>query len=237
MKLLRAFLDNDAKNQISSLEEDVRMYKTISDEKSKTIDKLKAIIDSLEYKIADLERQLSYWPSGNYDSDASNVYSEISNSSNDSLESDAITSNKRKKHGNLDELRARQLSQDAKGQDLDCCVRTDTIFYNKKIVITGVFCQYPDRNELAYILKSYGADIKSSISGRTNIVIMGSDAGPKKQEKIIEINSNGGNIQVLNEFELYRILDEILKGCPDKREGCPDKREGCPDKSSFGHPL
>ena len=58
----------------------------------------------------------------------------------------------------------------------------DNPFYDKKVVITGVFPI--SRSELADKLKCMGADINVSISKCTDIVLVGEDAGPKKIEKI-----------------------------------------------------
>lgn len=96
-----------------------------------------------------------------------------------------------------------------KVQDLDSVTNRKTVFYDKKIVISGLFDLYPIRNDLAILLKGYGADINGSISSKTNIFIVGRDFGPKKMEKIFELNSQGYNIQVLKEEQLYKLLDEI----------------------------
>lgn len=87
----------------------------------------------------------------------------------------------------------------------------DTIFFQKKVVITGVFCAYPDRDELGSILKSFGADINTTISGKTNIVIVGEGAGPSKLKKIEELNAKGKNIRIIYEKELCDIMNEITK--------------------------
>ncbi|MCX4334715.1 MAG: hypothetical protein OSJ55_07530 [Bacteroidales bacterium] len=250
MKLIRTLLDYITKEQIAKLEEELRISKAISEEKSNNINKLKATIKTLESKIQKLESNNTYiaeqladfrhegpnygkavrYKYSDYDRDLFTMenqyiqelkkeidfWKDLRNSSQDDVISQANEPKKKRRKTaappNLEELISRQLSQDSKGQDLESCTNPNTIFYNKKIVITGVFCQYPDRDELALLLKSYGADMKSSVSSRTNIVIMGSDAGPKKQEKIIELNNNGCDIQVINEFELYKILDDIEKG-------------------------
>lgn len=91
-----------------------------------------------------------------------------------------------------------------------------SIFYKARTVITGTFTTYPMREDLAMILKSLGADINTAISRRTNIVVMGSGAGPKKIEKINEINANcdeAHKIKVLNEKELLQVfvLHDIIK--------------------------
>ena len=107
-----------------------------------------------------------------------------------------------------EQVESRHIEHDTLKQDLNNCTRTDTIFYDKKIVITGMFEKYPARESLASLLKSYGGDINTSISKKTDIVIVGHGAGPKKLEKIEQINSSGeGHIRIIREDELYSILD------------------------------
>lgn len=77
-------------------------------------------------------------------------------------------------------------------------------FYDKKVVITGVFTQ--DRMQLAQILKDMGADVDTSITKRTSFVLMGDNAGPKKIATIEKLNSSGCNIIVLHQQELDQIL-------------------------------
>lgn len=90
--------------------------------------------------------------------------------------------------------------------DLSAIENKDTIFYGKRVVITGVLEQYPEREGLALKLKGYGADIQTSISARTNVVICGTGAGPAKMKKIAEINAKGGGIEVMDEAMLYQYL-------------------------------
>lgn len=78
-------------------------------------------------------------------------------------------------------------------------------FYDKKVVITGVFSM--DRNEIAARLKDMGADINSSISRKTNFVLVGEDAGPSKMKKIADLQSQGYNIVVLHQEDLDRIFN------------------------------
>lgn len=95
--------------------------------------------------------------------------------------------------------------------DLSTVENKDTVFYAKKVVITGTFERYPVRERLAVMLKGYGADIQTSISRRTDIVVKGEGAGPAKMKKIKEINEAGGNICVMDEDILYKCIDEIVK--------------------------
>lgn len=93
--------------------------------------------------------------------------------------------------------------------DLSTIENKDTIFYGQKVVITGVMQRYSVREELAMMLKGYGADIQTSISVRTNIVICGAGAGPSKMKKIDDINSKGGNISVMDECMFCDCIDKI----------------------------
>ena len=85
----------------------------------------------------------------------------------------------------------------------------DTLFYHRNIVITGTFIEYEYRNDLAGILHSFGAAVKSGISSKTDIVIMGNGAGPKKKEEIKELIASGHFIRIIEEQELKTILDKL----------------------------
>lgn len=90
--------------------------------------------------------------------------------------------------------------------DLDSVENKDTIFFGKKVVITGIFEAYPDRNVLAAKIQSLGGDINSTISGKTNIVLMGEGAGPSKIKKIEDQRAKGVDIKIIQEEELKEIL-------------------------------
>lgn len=77
-------------------------------------------------------------------------------------------------------------------------------FYNKKVVITGIFDV--DRETLAKHLKSLGADIDTAISRKTNFVIIGSDAGPSKLTKLQMLIDNGYAIRKLGPNDITLIL-------------------------------
>lgn len=61
------------------------------------------------------------------------------------------------------------------------------IFYKKKVVITGEFDKYPIRNDMAALLHNVGAKNQTGVNGATDYVILGKNAGPKKLEKIAEL--------------------------------------------------
>ncbi|MPT31179.1 MAG: hypothetical protein E2600_05845 [Chryseobacterium sp.] len=78
-------------------------------------------------------------------------------------------------------------------------------FYSKKVVITGEFSAFPkQRNKLAQILFDCGADINTAISKNTDLVLVGTGAGPKKIEKI-----NVLGIAVMNEVELLELIKDF----------------------------
>ena len=82
-----------------------------------------------------------------------------------------------------------------------------TPFFHAKVVITGTFSAYPNRNDLASTLKQLGADINTSISPKTNVVIMGQGAGPAKVKKIETLREQGCDIRIIYEEELKQILN------------------------------
>ncbi|GEM_PF-6659413 len=104
---------------------------------------------------------------------------------------------------------ATKLSSDVKKPiDASEVANQSTPFFQQKVVITGVIDAYPMREDLANILKKYGADINSSISAKTNIVIVGRGAGPSKMNKIQLLRDKGIDIKVIEEPELLEIFEK-----------------------------
>ena len=101
------------------------------------------------------------------------------------------------------------ISHDTLKKDLDAVANKDTIFYDKVIVATGVFSRFMKREDLAILLKSYGADVNTSISKKTDIVVVGSACGASKLNKVAELREAGYDIRLIYEAELYSILDSI----------------------------
>lgn len=79
-------------------------------------------------------------------------------------------------------------------------------FYDRKVVFTGAL-ENIKRKDAAEIVKRMGADIDTSITKRTNIVVMGSNPGVSKMNKIINYNNEGLDIKIINEKE-FKILIE-----------------------------
>lgn len=76
-------------------------------------------------------------------------------------------------------------------------------FYGKKVVISGVYDEYPDRNDLAQRFWIKGADIDRAIGKRTEFLIIGDDAGPRKIEKAKE-----QGITIITQDELIKYFPE-----------------------------
>lgn len=93
--------------------------------------------------------------------------------------------------------------------DVDAVANKETPFFSRRVVITGTFEAYPLRNDLCLLLQSLGADLNTSISKRTDIVVVGQEAGPAKLAKIATLIEAGCDIRVIYEAELVEILAGI----------------------------
>ncbi|MFQ6724196.1 MAG: helix-hairpin-helix domain-containing protein, partial [Clostridia bacterium] len=78
-------------------------------------------------------------------------------------------------------------------------VNQDSYFSGKKIVLTGGLENY-GRSELTKILQNLGADVTSSVSKNTDLVIAGKDAGSKLAK------AQTLNIQIIDEAKLIKLL-------------------------------
>jgi DNA polymerase III subunit epsilon len=81
----------------------------------------------------------------------------------------------------------------------------DNAFFNKKVVFTGDLNSI-DRQDAAEKIQKMGADINVSISKKTNIVIVGREAGPSKMKKIEELKNQGFNIRLIYEDEFLNLI-------------------------------
>ena len=78
----------------------------------------------------------------------------------------------------------------------------ENYFTNKTIVLTGALSSF-SRPELTKILLSYGANVTSSVSKKTDLVIAGKDAGIKLDK------ARDLNIEIIDEDTLTNLLTEI----------------------------
>lgn len=74
----------------------------------------------------------------------------------------------------------------------------------KKFVITGSFDKY-NRDEIKEILERYSGKVQTSVSKKTDFVIVGEDAG-SKYDKAVKLN-----IEIINEAKLYNLVDSVLE--------------------------
>lgn len=81
----------------------------------------------------------------------------------------------------------------------------DSPFFNKKVVFTGVLDSMK-REEAAEIVKKMGADIDTSVTKRTDFVIVGTGAGPAKLKKIRDYNNSGSKIKMIHEKEFLELI-------------------------------
>ena len=95
------------------------------------------------------------------------------------------------------------LSGDILQKDLSCA-DPDNPFYDRKVVITGVF--NIARQELAQKLKSMGADIDTNVSSKTNYLLIGDDPGPSKLRKFDELIAEGKDVRKIFQEDLDKIL-------------------------------
>ncbi|HOI87649.1 MAG TPA: exonuclease domain-containing protein, partial [Lentimicrobium sp.] len=98
-----------------------------------------------------------------------------------------------------------QLSGSILKPDFENVADKNNPFFAKKVVFTGVLQLLP-REEAAGIIQKMGADIDTSVTKRTDYVIVGYGAGPKKLKKIDELNANGSSIRIIQEDEFLSML-------------------------------
>ncbi|PIE50770.1 MAG: hypothetical protein CSA38_02045 [Flavobacteriales bacterium] len=99
----------------------------------------------------------------------------------------------------LTELRSRKIESKYLRPKKDA--ENINMFYKKKVVITGTFDRFPDRNDLAIYFYESGADIDVGITERVDYLIAGENAGWRKLEKAEEYG-----IDVFSEDEIIKIL-------------------------------
>lgn len=95
---------------------------------------------------------------------------------------------------------------DVKQPDLDAVENKENPFFGKKVVISGVYRHWPDRNDLATILKNLGADIDGAVSMKTDYLIAGDGVGPSKLKKMQDLISFRKDARILNEDEIIELL-------------------------------
>lgn len=95
------------------------------------------------------------------------------------------------------------LCGDVLQKDLSCADPNNP-FYDRKVVITGVF--NIERQELAQVLKTMGADIDTGVSSKTNYLLIGEEPGPSKLKKFDQLISEGKDVRKIFQEDLDLIL-------------------------------
>jgi DNA polymerase-3 subunit epsilon len=79
-------------------------------------------------------------------------------------------------------------------------------FFQKKVVITGLF-RTITREEIARKLKLLGADVDTSVTQKTNYIIVGLDPGPSKINKANDLIKLGSPLKMLTEIDFISIAN------------------------------
>ena len=122
---------------------------------------------------------------------------------------DFISNKAKKKHRNsLESLITThpKILSDNLVPDFEFVQNKENPFYKKKVVISGTYDTWPDRNDLAKVIKSLGAYISSSVSGKTNILIAGHEAGEKKLNDMQKNIDAGKDSVILTESDVLQIM-------------------------------
>lgn len=72
-------------------------------------------------------------------------------------------------------------------------------FYNKKVAICGTYTTWPDIKKLAELLKNLGADVDTSVTDKTNILIAGEGVGSSQIVLMLKNIELGKNAAILSE--------------------------------------
>ena len=81
----------------------------------------------------------------------------------------------------------------------DDSIDSSSIFYNKKVVLTGTLTSY-GRKEASDILETMGAKVQGSVSKVTDIVIAGAEAGSKLEK------AQKFGVKIMNEEEFLTLI-------------------------------
>jgi NAD-dependent DNA ligase len=76
-------------------------------------------------------------------------------------------------------------------------------FYGKKVVITGDFKHFEDRNEIAKLLWEVGADVDTGMGKNVEVLVVGNNPGPSK---IMKGKEMGVDFVTENDFrEIFKL--------------------------------
>lgn len=78
----------------------------------------------------------------------------------------------------------------------------DLDFKGKKVVVSGVFQRFPQKQDAQKEIEKRGGNVISSVSAKTQLLICGRDAGPSKIQK-----AKAMKIRIVEEDEFYKMLE------------------------------
>lgn len=93
----------------------------------------------------------------------------------------------------------------------------DNPFINTRIVLSGQFTTWPDRDDLTTLLRQLGARTSDSVSNLTNILVIGNEAGPRKIQRMQENIDSGKDARILTEAEIIQLLLTIGAPVPETK--------------------
>jgi DNA polymerase-3 subunit epsilon len=93
-----------------------------------------------------------------------------------------------------------KISKEFYKPDLESCDQ-DSVFYNKHIVISGVF-KNCSRNEMAKKLHESGAFIQTNVNHKTDFVLAGANMGPAKKQKAESLG-----IPIISEEDFEKMIE------------------------------
>ena len=86
---------------------------------------------------------------------------------------------------------------------LSCYEELDLDFKEKTVLITGNFEKYEKRDMLASEIHKRGATVVKTFTKNLSMLIVGSDAGPKKLETAKQLG-----VKIIDENKLYKMLED-----------------------------
>ena len=78
---------------------------------------------------------------------------------------------------------------------------TSEIFLGKKLVVSGVFCNF-SREEIIEAIKNNGGIVNTSISTKTDFVLAGDNMGPAKLEKATQLG-----VKIISENDFIQLVN------------------------------
>ena len=121
-----------------------------------------------------------------------------------------LTKSKKRNNSNYNDVQ-RISGELLEAPNLDEVDNKKNPFFNKKIVVSGKYSEWPDRKDLVLLLKRAGAKICSNMgqgNARRDFLCAGEGVGPKKIEKMKQLITNGNGGEIINENQIIEIISK-----------------------------